>query len=321
LIELVFTNAEQASVEAFLRVSAGSPHQSELEEYLHGLLRQRCTRLEWCLIALEAAKPIARAALWAPPGHEMPTDFVLIETDWSADDLGAAPALLAHLHERAAALGADALAHVVDSPPVAPQYQAHEDARIRLLEDAGYELLRDGLRWRRSPAEPEAAQEASPLTFRPLPDVGEAAFVEAIAATLVGTADSALLDDIRGQGESGAARQYYDDMQVLTYEPEWWELGFTADGALAGVTMAGRNPTSAVIAYIGVVPEQRGRGFAAQLVERGTMHLARSGADEIRGDCDRDNPAMVKAFERAGYEQFARRRAFRRSLAEQGPPA
>ena len=36
----------------------------------------------------------------------------------------------------------------------------------------------------------------------------------------------------------------------------------TADGALAGVIMAARNPSTAVIAFVGVVPEQRGRGLA-----------------------------------------------------------
>jgi RimJ/RimL family protein N-acetyltransferase len=30
--------------------------------------------------------------------------------------------------------------------------------------------------------------------------------------------------------------------------------------------------------------------------------------------CDRDNVAMVKAFERAGFEQVARRRNYRREL-------
>jgi ribosomal protein S18 acetylase RimI-like enzyme len=82
------------------------------------------------------------------------------------------------------------------------------------------------------------------------------------------------------------------------------------------VIMGARNPTSAVIAYVGVVPEQRGRGLAAPLVRRGTERLAAAGATEIRGDCDRDNVAMVKAFERAGYAQFARRRSYRHSLRQ-----
>ena len=42
--------------------------------------------------------------------------------------------------------------------------------------------------------------------------------------------------------------------------------------------------------------------------------LAAAGAEEIRADCDLGNVAMVKAFERAGYERFARRRSFRIAL-------
>jgi RimJ/RimL family protein N-acetyltransferase len=80
--------------------------------------------------------------------------------------------------------------------------------------------------------------------------------------------------------------------------------------------MAARNPSTAVVAYDGVVPAYRGRGIASVLVRRGTEHLLASGACDIRDDCDRDNPAMVKAFERAGFEQFARRRTFERLLAD-----
>ena len=60
--------------------------------------------------------------------------------------------------------------------------------------------------------------------------------------------------------------------------------------------------------------EHRGRGVAMLLVRRGTERLVEDGATEIRGDCDRDNVGMVKGFERAGYEQFARRRTYQRSI-------
>ena len=78
--------------------------------------------------------------------------------------------------------------------------------------------------------------------------------------------------------------------------------------------MAAQNRGTSVVAYVGVVPEQRGRGLAAQLVHRATDQLVSSGAAEIGGDCDRDNIAMVKAFERAGYAQVARRRSYERTL-------
>jgi RimJ/RimL family protein N-acetyltransferase len=113
----------------------------------------------------------------------------------------------------------------------------------------------------------------------------------------------------------GAARSDFRGLQGMEYRPEWWELAYEEGGALAGVIMAARNPSAAVIAYVGVVPEQRRRGLAPELVRRGTERLLESGADEIRGDCDRDSIGMVKAFERAGYEQFARRRKYQRSVS------
>jgi ribosomal protein S18 acetylase RimI-like enzyme len=307
---IAFLTEQQTSIDAFLAASDGSPHQRELRAYLETLMAQGCTSPHWWVIAVEGEAPVTRAALWSLPGAPVPSHLVLIETDWTDPELAAGRALMSELSRRARALGADALEHTVDSPPVAPQYQEHTDARIRLLEACGYELLRDGLRWQLSAP---ASREAGPLHFRSLPDVGEEAFVDAIAATFEGTPDAELQRDVDELGRHGAARHYLLDHQSLDHRPECWELGYADDGALAGVIMGARNPTSAVVAYVGVVPEQRGRGYAAPLIRRGTERLVAAGAGEIRADCDRENIPMVKAFQRAGYEQFARRRSFRAS--------
>jgi RimJ/RimL family protein N-acetyltransferase len=308
-----FATAEETSLDAFLSVSATSAFQEQLQEYAETLLRQRYTKPEWCLVGLDAGVPVARAALWAFPGEAIPRDIVLIEADWGDEGVSNGHSLLIRLHALAGSLGADDLSHSVDSPPASPQYQENEDARVRLLLNSGYDLLRDGLRWRYSPSA-EAPQER-PLAFRTLPEVGEETFVEAIAATYEGTRDSWIAQSIEENGTLEAARLDFVAEQGLDYQPEWWELAYTADDALAGVIMAARNPTAAVISYVGVVPEHRGRGLAPQLVRRGTERLLASGAEEIRGDCDRDNVGMVKAFERAGYEQFARRRTYRRAIS------
>jgi ribosomal protein S18 acetylase RimI-like enzyme len=293
-------------VSAFMDVTARSPHQAELAAYLDTLVEQCCTRPGWWVV-----DEGSRAALWSLPGVEVPSHVVLIETDWSDAALVAGRALMARVHELASELGADELGHTIDSPPVPSQYQEHPAARVALLEATGYELLRDGLRWEL--ASPRAETQDGPLSFRTIAEVGEEAFVDAIAATFAGTPDAELTREVEERGARGAARGYLDDMRSLEHRPEWFELGYDGDD-LTGVIMGARNPTSAVIAYVGVVPEHRGRGLAAPLVRRGTQRLAAAGATEIRGDCDRDNVAMVKAFERAGYSHFARRRSYRHGL-------
>jgi ribosomal protein S18 acetylase RimI-like enzyme len=302
--------ADESSLDTFLAVSAGSRYQPQLEAYLASLLEQGTTRPGWCLVGRRSGAPVSRAALWAPPGRAVPTDFVLVDADWDEDGLASAHALQSRLHELARELGADALSHHVDDPPAAPQYQEHAESRIRLLEESGYTLLRDGLRWRfRGKAEPAAS-----LTFRTLAEVGDEAFVAAIASTYEDTRDSWLMRSMQEHGPLGAARADFTDAQEIEHEPEWWELAYTDGGELAGVIMAAKNPSSAVIWYVGVVPEARGRGLATQLVRRGTERLLAAGSDEIRGDCDRDNVGMVKGFERAGYQQFARRRSYQLEL-------
>ena len=62
------------------------------------------------------------------------------------------------------------------------------------------------------------------------------------------------------------------------------------------------------------MPEQRGSRDRGAARATWTEHLAAAGVEEIRGDCDLGNIAMVKAFERAGYERFARRRSYRITL-------
>jgi RimJ/RimL family protein N-acetyltransferase len=279
-------------------------------------LHQQCTKPDWCVVGFNNETPVARAALWAVPEEAVPTDVVLIAADWSDPDLSEAQALLAYMHKLTGTLGAGALQHHIDSPPGPPQYQENESARVRLMTEAGYNLLRDGLRWLRTRSAVHDTHAGPSLSFHNVAEVGEDAFVAALAATYEGTLDSMLTRHIQEHGLLGAAQSDFRDYQEMEYLPHWWELAYTEDGVLAGVVMPARNPSSAVIAYVGVVPERRGRGLAPQLVGRATDQLLAAGAEQIRGDCDRDNVAMAKAFRRAGYEQFARRRSYQRTLGE-----
>ena len=104
-------------MDAFLAPSAASPYQEQLKEYADSLLEQRFTKPDWCLLGLEAGKPVARAALWALQSQAIPTDIVLIEADWSDKDLSAGQALLTRVHEFAGGLGAQELTHPLCRQP------------------------------------------------------------------------------------------------------------------------------------------------------------------------------------------------------------
>lgn len=101
----------------------------------------------------------------------------------------------------------------------------------------------------------------------------------------------------------------------MDHEPGWWQLAYTAAGELVGLVMPTRAPTFATIGFVGVVPEQRGRGHIDELLARGTATLGAAGATDFRADTDVRNAPMASAFRRAGWAEFAARREYAIGLA------
>jgi ribosomal protein S18 acetylase RimI-like enzyme len=56
------------------------------------------------------------------------------------------------------------------------------------------------------------------------------------------------------------------------------------------------------IAYLGVLPEHRGRGYVDDLLVEASQLLAERGAEDIGATTDAGNAPMAAAFARCGYE-------------------
>lgn len=149
------------------------------------------------------------------------------------------------------------------------------------------------------------------VRFAAFEDVGEAGFLDALERVSAGTLDARVLANRDRLGPAGEARESLDDLRSMEWQPGWWELAFDSDGALVGLVAPACAPSMTTIGYVGVVPEQRGRGYVDDLLARGTATLRRAVPDlEIRADTDVANDAMAAAFKRAGYKEFASRREF-----------
>jgi GNAT superfamily N-acetyltransferase len=148
------------------------------------------------------------------------------------------------------------------------------------------------------------------LTFRSLPDVGRESFVDALAGTLEGTADSWLTELITDDGLHGAGERIFQLMMAFDHQDEWYELAFDAAGNAVGASMPARNPTEAVIGHVGVTPAHRRRGYATAVVARGVAILAAAGEKSIAGDCDASNTGIARAFATNGFQNFVNRREF-----------
>lgn len=201
-------------------------------------------------------------------------------------------------------------------PAQAPQFQRDPERRGELLRASGFEAVRDGRRFSlHTPGTPDGPPADDPrLTFRSLAELGPEPFVAVLAELLADTADARLAADVRQHGARRAAELLFEETAELKHEPEWWELGYDADGTVAVISLPAENPSVPVIGFVGVAPAHRGKGYATSVVVRGTRVLVSAGATEIRGDCDAANVAMARAFERAGYVNFADRLEFARTL-------
>jgi hypothetical protein len=176
--------------------AGGLPQQhEEVRRYVESMFAAGSMRPEWCFVIEEEGWPLGRVALWTLPGMDEPLDLVLLDLR-REDYLTTGTRMLRRALEEARNLGAREVGHVLDAPPMWPQWQHHPEERAGLLERAGFTVGRETIRF-------EWRDDDSPhfvpgrLVFRPLAEVGEDAFVEAVVRVSEGTLDR----EVRGERE------------------------------------------------------------------------------------------------------------------------
>jgi RimJ/RimL family protein N-acetyltransferase len=246
-------------------------------------------RPEWTWVALRGGRVVARAAWWAGPGDDTPRAL-----DWlDFSDSDAAVQLL-----RTAPLHAEYSLRLPTGWRGSPTISQAARSRIAAAQAAGLILLveRYGYRW--TPACGLPAQPGR-LAFRPEPD--DAAILDVFRRVHHGSLDAHVRRAIAASGLDAAAWADLDILRRMPGPREWWRLAYTPGGELAGLTVPCRNYTDPIIGYIAVVPEQRGHGYAYDLLAEATRLLAAEGSDRIIADTDITNTPMAAAFTKAGY--------------------
>jgi RimJ/RimL family protein N-acetyltransferase len=293
--------------------AAGSPdHRREVQRYLDRMFAAGSMRPEWCFVALdEGERPLGRVAFWTLPGLEAPFALVLLDVPWDGDYIDVGRRLLEDVLEEARSLGSGEIEHVIDAPPMQPQFQYHQERREEVLRGVGFVFRRETGRFEWRGEEPPAVPER--LSLRTLEEVGEEAFVEAMMEVSRGTLDREIQAETERLGARGAAREFFEDASRVRHDPSWWRLAYAPDGELVGLIMPAEPPAFLTIFYVGVVPGMRGRGYVDDLLAAGTATLLEAHSRDERpliADTDVSNAPMAAAFERAGWARFAGRREF-----------
>jgi RimJ/RimL family protein N-acetyltransferase len=264
-------------------------------------------RPHWTWVAERDGRVVARAAWWGAPDDEHPIALDWFDLAGAPDRVPVGAALLRAASERVRTdAGGFPEYHLFlpadwhDRPDVRHAVDERTDAAGKAGLRPFVERLR--IEW--------VAASGAPATDGRLtlgPAVDDAELLEVLERINVGTLDAYARRDIERQGAAAAARQQLEDLGWMPAPRDWWRVAYRTDGALVGVVMPSRNYEAFVIAYIGVVPEQRGQGHVGRLLAEATAFLVGQGAERIVADTDTGNRPMAAAFERAGYRVTARR--------------
>lgn len=246
-------------------------------------------RPEWSWVALRDGAVVARAAWWGGPDDESP-----LALDWfDYTDRAAAVELL-----RTAPLRAE---YSLSLPPGwrdDPAVRAEAQARIDAAVDAGMAPLVERYRYRWTP---ECGLPTRPgrLEFRPEPD--DDVILDVLRRVGEGSLDAHTRHTTAEHGPDAAAREELDLLRWLPSPRDWWRLAWTPDGELVGITVPARNHSDPIVGFVGVLPEQRGHGYAYDLLVEATHLLVEAGMEVIVAATDQTNHPMAAAFARAGY--------------------
>ncbi|MDT0305724.1 GNAT family N-acetyltransferase [Streptomyces sp. DSM 44917] len=246
-------------------------------------------RPEWTWVALRGPRVVARAAFWGGPGDAEP-----VALDWfDFTEPAAGRELL-----RRSPLRAE---YVMILPPAwreRPAVRAAASARAEAAADAGYRPLVERYQYRWTPAA-GLPERPGRLEFRPEPD--DAAILDLLCRVHASTLDAHARRAAAGGGARRAAEEELAFFRWCPSPREWWRVAHTPDGRPAGLVIPARNRAAPIVAFAGVLPEARGRGYGYDLLAECTHLLAAEGAERIVASTDMGNVPMARAFERAGY--------------------
>ena len=99
--------------------------------------------------------------------------------------------------------------------------------------------------------------------------------------------------------------QYDDELAGYTTPREWWRVATLPDGTAVGFVIPARNAYNAIIAYIGVLPAFRGKGYIDDVLGEGTRILAAQGVPRTSGrrptskTCQWHAPSLVPGTPRS----------------------
>ncbi|MFJ4677700.1 GNAT family N-acetyltransferase [Kitasatospora sp. NPDC088783] len=187
-----------------------------------------------------------------------------------------------------------------------PEVAASVAWRRHAAEAAGLRLAAERLRFERETDHPVPSLSGR-LFFTSEPD--DEVFVDLFRRVLPNSLDAMCTREALLIGSEAHARNEVAFYRWEMYgKRSWWRIARTSTGQVAGFAIPSHNSVVPVVGYLGVLPEFRGRGFAAEIIAEITRILAAENqAEVVRAETSLSNHPVVAALELVGYRNRNRR--------------
>ncbi|RAO09727.1 hypothetical protein MED15_06017 [Micromonospora noduli] len=270
-------------------------------------------RPEWVWLAEdENGYILARALWWGRADSERPIALDCLQVRSTVGDpVAVATRLLDAAH---AAFGARPLYNI--SLPTDWSSRPELSEAVAWRREAGLrtglsrEIQRLRYEWTPAAGLPGAGGR---LTFR---EGSDEEFLEAFVRVSGDSLDEATRDELRRKSARQLAEEDMKFYLDCPGERSWWRLAELPDGTLAGLAVPSATPYNRNVGYLGVVPEQRGKGLIDEILAEITRFHATERAERITATTDTTNIPMAAAFDRANYEVTEIRMVLEASGAE-----
>ncbi|MEU1423353.1 GNAT family N-acetyltransferase [Kitasatospora sp. NBC_01246] len=291
--------ADPSDLDRAVAYPADGPVPALTAEKVREELAENRIRPEWVWVAQdEDGGILARALWWGRSDSERPIALDCLQVRAGvADPAAVATALLEAGH---AAFGNRPGYHI--SLPrgwrAEPELAEAVAWRRQAAERAGLTREIERLRYEWTPRR-GTAEPTGRLVFR---EGTDEEFLEAFVRLSQDSLDLATQNELLTMDAGQLAREDFDFYLSCPGERSWWRLAELPDGTPAGMAIPSATPYHRNVGYLGVVPEQRGRGLIDEILAEITRFHAAAGAERITATTDTVNVPMAAAFDRAGYE-------------------
>ncbi|MFD9034027.1 GNAT family N-acetyltransferase [Streptomyces sp. NPDC059567] len=266
----------------------------------------------WMWVALRGDRVLARISWWTTKegGEPLALDFFDLDPELAAEERAEVGLRLLETATAAVVPVGTARPEFGRFMPAdwreLPETRARLETLFGVLERSGARPLVERLRLEWLPGTP-VPEPTGRLEFRPVRDRED--LVALMTPVMEGTLDAHGQADLAsGLSPRAAAEQHYDEEFAHYASPrEWWQVAQLPEtGEPVGFVVPARNNYHHTIAYIGVLPAHRGKGYIDDILAEGTRVLAGQDVPRIRAATDLGNVPMANAFARTGYATFER---------------